>query len=79
MFEQHCTACHRFDRRVVGPPLNEVVPKYREDIDALKEFIRNPVKKNPDYPAMPKLALTEEEIAAVAAYLLEQAASENGG
>jgi len=79
VFEQHCTACHRFDRRVVGPPLNEVVPKYREDIDALKEFIRNPVKKNPDYPAMPKLALTEEEIAAVAAYLLEQAASENGG
>jgi cytochrome c len=79
VFEQHCTACHRFDRRVVGPPLNEVVPKYREDIDALKEFIRNPVKKNPDYPAMPKLALTEEEIAEVAAYLLEQAASENGG
>jgi mono/diheme cytochrome c family protein len=79
VFEQHCTACHRFDRRVVGPPLNEVVPKYRGDIDALKSFISNPVKKNPDYPAMPKLALTEEEIAAVAAYLLEQTASENGG
>jgi mono/diheme cytochrome c family protein len=79
VFEQHCTACHRFDRRVVGPPLNEVVPKYRGDIEALKNFISNPVKKNPDYPAMPKLALTEEEIAAVAAYLLEKTASENGG
>jgi cytochrome c len=79
VFEQHCTACHRFDRRVVGPPLNEVVPKYREDIEALKDFIRNPVKKNPDYPAMPKLELTDEEIASVAAYLLEQAASESGG
>lgn len=79
VFERYCTACHRFDRRVVGPPLNEVVPKYRDDIEALKSFIRNPVKKNPDYPAMPKLAITEEEIAQVAAYLLERTASEGGG
>jgi mono/diheme cytochrome c family protein len=79
VFERHCTPCHRFDRRLVGPPLNEVVPKYRGDIETLKNFIGNPVKKNPDYPAMPKLALTEEEIAAVAAYLLEQTAPESGG
>jgi mono/diheme cytochrome c family protein len=74
VFEKICARCHRFDSRLVGPPLNEVVPPYREDIEALKAFIRNPVKKNPDYPAMPRLGLADEEIAAVAAYLLEQTA-----
>jgi mono/diheme cytochrome c family protein len=51
-----------------------VVPKYRGQIEELKEFIRNPVKKDPAYPAMPKLQLSEAEIDAVARYLLERVA-----
>jgi mono/diheme cytochrome c family protein len=72
VFARVCSACHRFDAKLVGPPLNGVVPKYRKETEALKAFIRSPVKRDPAYPAMPKLGLSEAEIEAVAAYLLQQ-------
>lgn len=72
VYEKVCAGCHRFDIRVVGPPFNEVVPKYAGDVEKLKGFIRNPVKVNPDYPSMPDLGLPEEEIDAVAGYLAGQ-------
>jgi cytochrome c len=72
VFQQRCTPCHRFDSRLVGPPLNEVVPKYRDDPAALQAFLRNPEPRNPGYPPMPNLRLSDEEIAALAAYLLQQ-------
>src|SRR3990172_3298249 len=72
VFEANCSGCHRFDIRVVGPPLNVAVPKYGGDPEKLKGFIRNPGKVNPDYPSMPKLGLPEEEIDAVAKYLIGQ-------
>jgi mono/diheme cytochrome c family protein len=74
VFERVCATCHRFDEKLVGPPLASVVPKYRGQLEELKEFIRNPVKKDPAYPAMPKLQLSEAEIDAVARYLLERVA-----
>lgn len=77
VYEKVCAGCHRPDIRVVGPPLNEVVPKYGGDVEKLKSFLRNPVKVNPDYPAMPKLGLPEEEIDAVSRYLIGQ--SKGGG
>ncbi|MDH3237933.1 MAG: cytochrome c [Deltaproteobacteria bacterium] len=72
VFETICAGCHRFDIRVVGPPLSEVVPKYGGDAEKLKAFIRAPVKVNPGYPSMPRLGLPEEEIDAVARYLIEK-------
>jgi cytochrome c551/c552 len=77
VFDSICAGCHRFDKRVVGPPFNEVVPKYKGNVEALKGFIRNPVKRNPGYPSMPKLGLKEEDIDAVARYLVSRA--EKGG
>jgi mono/diheme cytochrome c family protein len=74
VFERICATCHRFGEKLVGPPLDAVVPKYRGQIEELKVFIRNPVKKDPAYPAMPKLQLSEAEIDAVARYLLEKVA-----
>ncbi len=72
VFDKVCSACHRFDQKLVGPPYNLVVPRYRGKVDELKAFIRNPVKLDPAYPAMPKLGLKEEEIEAVAVFLLEK-------
>jgi cytochrome c551/c552 len=72
VFEKICAGCHRFDIRVVGPPLSEVVPKYGGDAEKLKAFIRVPVKVNAGYPSMPKLGLPEEEVDAVARYLIEK-------
>jgi cytochrome c551/c552 len=73
VFRRICAGCHRFDQKLVGPPLQEVLPKYAGDVDALIDFIRDPVKKNPDYPPMPRLGLPEEEIKAVADYILREA------
>jgi cytochrome c551/c552 len=72
LFEQKCSICHRFDQRAVGPPLNAVVPKYRSSSDQLQAFLKNPVKRNPDYPNMPNLGLTDEQAAAIAGFLLQQ-------
>lgn len=70
LFQQKCSVCHRYDQRLVGPPLNSVLEKYRLNKDKLAGFLRNPQKVNPDYPAMPNLSLTEREAGAVADYLL---------
>lgn len=72
VFDAVCSVCHQFDRKVIGPPLNEVVPKYKGDVAKLKGFIRNPVKVNPALPAMPKPAIEEDEVDAVARYLLSK-------
>ena len=79
VFTRRCSTCHRFDKRFVGPPFNQVIPKYQNKADALTAFIRNPTKKNPAYKAMPKLKLTEREIEAVAVYLLKKIESSPKG
>jgi cytochrome c2 len=71
VFEERCGGCHQFVSSLVGPPLYEVLPKYRNNFDGLKGFIRNPVKVNPDYPPMPELGLNKEEVDSVASYLLD--------
>lgn len=74
VFDRVCSLCHRFDVRKVGPPFDVVVPKYRKDPAGLKAFIRAPVRKDPAYPPMPKPAVTDAEIDAVTAFLLERGA-----
>ena len=72
VFDTVCSVCHRFDSKIVGPAYNDVVPKYKGNVEKLKAFIRNPVKVNPALPAMPKPAIKEDEVDAVARYLLSQ-------
>ena len=70
IYNGRCIACHRFDVKVVGPPYNQTLPKYEGKKAELVSFIMNPVKKNPDYPAMPNQGLKPKEAEAVADYLL---------
>ncbi|MCE1189886.1 MAG: c-type cytochrome [Ignavibacteria bacterium] len=72
IFKNKCSACHRFDTKLVGPPYKETLPKYNGDIDKLAEFIKNPVKKNPAYPAMPNQGLKPVEVRAIARYILQE-------
>ena len=72
VFDTVCSVCHRFDVKIIGPPYNEVVPKYKGNVEKLKAFIRNPVKVNPSFPAMPKPAIKEDEVDAVARFLLSK-------
>jgi cytochrome c len=71
IYEERCSACHRFETKLVGPAYNEVVPKYSGNIDNLKAFILNPQKVNPNLPAMPKPGLSAREAKAVAEYLIQ--------
>jgi len=79
LYEAKCTACHAFDRKVVGPPHREVIPKYEGNIDGLVAFLRNPTRVDPDYPPMPKLGLSEREARAVAEYLMDAILGEKQG
>ncbi len=76
VFEGRCASCHRFDGRLVGPPMAEVLPKYEGRPEDLEGFINNPVKVNPDYPPMPRLGLRRTEIEAVVNYLQQRTAGE---
>ena len=69
IYNGRCIACHRFDIKVVGPPYNQTLPKYEGKKEELIKFIMNPVKKNPDYPAMPNQGLKPKEAEAVADFL----------
>ena len=70
VFETICMTCHRMDERLVGPPLNDVLPNYAGNMDGLVSFIQSPSKKNPDYPPMPAPGLPLSDVKSVAAYLL---------
>ncbi len=70
IYKGKCVACHAYDKKVVGPPYNEVLSKYEGKLDNLTKFILNPVKINPDYPAMPNQGVKPAEAKAVAEYIL---------
>jgi hypothetical protein len=57
---------------LVGPPYNDVLPKYVDDLEGMTEFVLNPSRVNTDYPAMPNQGLRRAEARAVAAYLLSR-------
>lgn len=72
IYNQKCIACHKFDVKLVGPPYKETVPKYNSDVVKLSEFIFNPTKINPEYPAMPNQGLKKKEAEAMAKWLIEK-------
>lgn len=71
IYKNICSSCHSFDHKIVGPPYKETLPKYEGKINQLVAFIRNPVKKNPNYPPMPNPGLKPNEAQAVAEYILK--------
>jgi len=70
VFQRVCSACHRFDAKLVGPPYNETLSKYEGKMSQLVAYIRNPVKVDPAYPPMPNPGLKPDEAKAVAEYIM---------
>jgi cytochrome c len=68
-FNKVCMQCHRFNEKLVGPPLAQRLPSY--NLESLKAFIANPTKKDPAYPPMPNPGLTAVQVNAVAQYVLD--------
>ena len=71
IYNAKCIACHRFDTRLVGPPYNDVLPKYEGKREELVAFILNPNKINPEYTAMPSQGLKPKEAEAIADYIVK--------
>ncbi|KAF0140204.1 MAG: cytochrome c class I [Stygiobacter sp.] len=70
IYNGRCIACHNFDKKVVGPPYNETLPKYEGKKADLVKYILSPVKINAAYPAMPNQGLKPKEAEAIADYIL---------
>jgi cytochrome c551/c552 len=76
IYQTKCTACHKFDVRLVGPPHKLVMLKYKNDQQAMINFILNPHKVDPNYPAMPSQGLKPDEAKAVVDYMFQHFGNE---
>ncbi|MBD3750632.1 MAG: cytochrome c [Sphingobacteriales bacterium] len=71
IFKQNCAACHKQNEKLVGPPMTEMVSIYANNIEGLKQWIKAPGKKRPDYPQMPSFSqLSDEDRYEIAKYIL---------
>jgi mono/diheme cytochrome c family protein len=70
IYDGRCSACHRFDIKLVGPPYNQTLPHFVGKIDSLEDFIMDPRQVVPGYPPMPKQGLKPAEVKAVAEYIM---------
>ncbi|MFW5832267.1 MAG: c-type cytochrome [Prolixibacteraceae bacterium] len=72
LFETNCAVCHAATRRTVGPPMAELLPIYENNLQALKEWIREPGRKRMDYPPMTGFPqLSDQELTDISEYVLE--------
>jgi cytochrome c551/c552 len=74
IYNTRCESCHLFDKKKVGPPYYETIPKYQGKKTELISFILHPVKKNPDYPPMQNPGLQQAEADSIASYILRRVA-----
>ena len=72
IYNAKCSACHLFDQKKVGPPYQQVLPKYAGKKPSLVAFILNPVKVDPAFPNMPSQGLRPAEADSIATYLLKK-------
>lgn len=71
IFKTNCSICHKESGKLVGPDIQEMVSIYLNNKTGLKEWIKEPGKKRPDYPQMPALAqLTDADREELANYIL---------
>lgn len=77
IFRTNCSACHKGDEKLVGPPIIEMRSIYEPDPMALRAWIKAPGKKRPDYPQMPGFPqLSAKELDLVSEYILNYAQSQ---
>ena len=70
IYNEVCTACHAFDKVVLGPAHDATLPKYLDNPDDLVEFLKNPSRVDTAFPAMPNPGLTTHKIKSVVKFLM---------
>ena len=67
-----CTGCHAYSRRIVGPPMVVIKALYKDQPQALADWIAAPTHKRKDYPEMPPQNYLSPDVRAeLARYILE--------
>jgi len=72
IFKLICSACHSFEKDMVGPAFNTVVSKYVGNEGNLVTFLSDPQKINPEFPQMPNPQLSENQRKAITTYLVSE-------
>ena len=73
IFSQICSACHAVSKPIAAPALVEIYQLYKGNPAGIVAWAKAPGKKRPQYGQMPSMAaLGDEQLALVAAYMLEQ-------
>ena len=75
LFAQTCAACHALDKPVNAPSLVDIHALYKDNPAGIVTWAKAPGKKRPQYGQMPPFAqLGDDNLALIAAYMLEQGA-----
>ena len=75
LFNQACAACHAKEIPVAAPALNEIYQLFKNNPAGIVAWAKAPGKKRPQYGQMPPMAhLGDDNLALIAAYMLEQGA-----
>jgi len=70
VYKSVCSGCHTYNTNLIGPPVMAIQALYKDKVDELIAYIKNPVKKR-DGPPMPRQDyLPEELLQDVARYML---------
>lgn len=78
LFKLICSACHSFEKNMVGPSFNSVVSKYVGKENEFVTFLSDPQKINPDFPQMPNPQLSENQMKAVSTYVVSEYQKKQG-
>lgn len=70
VFKKVCAACHAGRSRLVGPPITLIQSTYKNDPKGIVVWAKSPYKKLKGYPPMPPQHLPEDQLEAVAQFLL---------
>ncbi len=73
LFQTNCAICHAANARLIGPAMAELIPIYQDDLDGLKQWIKEPGRKRLDYPAMAGFPhLTDKQLTDISEFVLQQ-------
>ena len=71
VFKSICYTCHALDKRLIGPPIQEIAAVYKGNPDGIAAWAKAPGKKRPDYPQMIAIPFPDEDLKAAGVYMLK--------
>ncbi len=71
VFKTVCIVCHALDKRLVGPPIQEIAEIYKGNPKGIAEWAKAPGKKRADYPPMIAVPMPDDDLLAAGAYMLK--------